>query len=208
VNRATESYPLPTTCYFTASPLCTISVHETKSLGLSISIVGSQMSAQLVTKRLLAAGFKSKARKSDVEAVELEEGKCDNSHSKSAPVAPSSSQPRSRKWTELLSQAFRNADYPCITYDDDSNSFGVDLTTLQRLNLYNIQHELVQCVNQMRRAENGELHTDTAFSSDAMANLHALLQRYCEYFFWLISFTDPPAQTQENTSMIIALALV
>jgi hypothetical protein len=128
------------------------------------------------------ARVKKQAGESRVNVAELEGWNRGKPNSKSAAI-PSTSNPLSGRplptWTGLLSWALRDADHPCIR--GQSDFFGVDLTTLQRLNLYNLQHELVQCATDMTSAEGD---ADTAFSSAAMADLHALLHRYSEFVFF------------------------
>jgi hypothetical protein len=117
-----------------------------------------------------------------IDVAELEEWNHSKPNSKSTAIPSTSTRLSKRPLptrTELLYLALRNADHPCIR--GRSDFFGVDLTTLQRLNLYNLQHELVQCATKMTSAEGD---ADTAFSSAAMADLHALLHRYSEFFFF------------------------
>jgi hypothetical protein len=90
---------------------------------------------------------------------------------------PIPSQQRSSKWPESLSEAFKNAKYSCIGRHDGVTT--MDVTTLQRLNLYHIQHELAKCAADMDMSVGSE-EVDIRFSSDAMANLHTLLHRYCK----------------------------
>ncbi len=114
----------------------------------------------------------------DIEASVNEDALGNSSQQPTSAPLRRRSQNGPQGWPEQLSQALRNDAQPGIN-DDGSSHVAVDVTTLQRLSLYNIQHELLQRATEMKWAETGQEHANMAFSSEAMTQLHMVLHKYC-----------------------------
>ena len=84
------------------------------------------------------------------------------------------------RWPYLLSSALGRAAYKLVHFEAESLSApafaGVDLTTLQRLNLYNLQHRLTVLVREIAIAEEHASEVSLA----TMDNVHESLKRYCK----------------------------
>jgi hypothetical protein len=84
------------------------------------------------------------------------------------------------RWPHLLSSALGREFYELVFFEAKSPSTpafaAVDLTTLQRLNLYNLQHRLVVLVREIAIAKNPPSEVPLV----TMDNVHESLKCYCK----------------------------
>jgi hypothetical protein len=94
-------------------------------------------------------------------------------------VSSAGSAPRSR-WPHLLCSALETADYPLASLFRSPPGMpdvvGVDLTTLQRLNLYHLQHRLVTLVRDIITAQENTSEVPLTTIND----VHEALKCYCK----------------------------
>src|SRR5437016_6336833 len=95
-------------------------------------------------------------------------------------VSSAAAAPRSR-WPHLLSSALETADHPLVRLFNRSppgppDIVGVDLSTLQRLNLYHLQHRLVTLVRDITTAQENTSEVPLT----TMDDVHGALQCYCK----------------------------
>jgi hypothetical protein len=87
--------------------------------------------------------------------------------------------PALSRWPRLLSAALDRADYELFCYEPASPSTpafaGLDLTTLQRLNLYHLQRRLATLVQEVTDARNSASEVPLA----TMDRVHECLKCYC-----------------------------
>jgi hypothetical protein len=84
------------------------------------------------------------------------------------------------RWPHLLNSALGRAAYELVCFEAESPSTpavtAVDLTTLQRLNLYNLQHRLMVLVREIAVAEEHASEVPLA----TMDNVYESLKCYCK----------------------------